>query len=176
MIHVWCGATLLMAGSLLSCISTKGSMSNGGELTGVSTGMAWNEPAPYGMVLVKRGSVKMGPDKQDSLWGSPVPTREISVESFWMDETEVTVAEYRQFLYWVRDSIIRERLADPAYGGNELYKIEEDREGNPIKPYLNWSKPIPWKRATEDEEMAIQSVYKRHPIDGTLMLDASQMN
>lgn len=176
MIHAWCGATLLVAGSLLSCISTKGSMSNGGELTGVSTGMVWNEPAPYGMVLVKRGSVKMGPDKQDSLWGSPVPTREISVESFWMDETEVTVAEYRQFLYWVRDSIIRERLADPAYGGNELYKIEEDREGNPIKPYLNWSKPIPWKRATEDEEMAIQSVYKRHPIDGTLMLDASQMN
>lgn len=176
MIHAWCGATLLVAGSLLSCISTKGSMSNGGELTGVSTGMAWNEPAPYGMVLVKRGSVKMGPDKQDSLWGSPVPTREISVESFWMDETEVTVAEYRQFLYWVRDSIIRERLADPAYGGNELYKIEEDREGNPIKPYLNWSKPIPWKRATEDEEMAIRSVYKRHPIDGTLMLDASQMN
>lgn len=176
MIHAWCGATLLVAGSLLSCISTKGSMSNGSELTGVSTGMVWNEPAPYGMVLVKRGSVKMGPDKQDSLWGSPVPTREISVESFWMDETEVTVAEYRQFLYWVRDSIIRERLADPAYGGNELYKIEEDREGNPIKPYLNWSKPIPWKRATEDEEMGIQSVYKRHPIDGTLMLDASQMN
>lgn len=74
------------------------------------------------------------------------------------------------------DSIIRERLADPAYGGNELYKIEEDREGNPIKPYLNWSKPIPWKAATEDEQMAIESVYKHHPIDGTLMLDAGQMN
>lgn len=56
-----------------------------------------------------------------------------------MDETEVTVSEYKQFVYWVRDSIIRERLADPAYGGNEAYKIEEDREGNPIKPYLNWS-------------------------------------
>lgn len=77
-----------------------------------------------------------------------------------MDETEVTVSEYKQFVYWVRDSIIRERLADPAYGGNEAYKIEEDREGNPIKPYLNWSKPIPWKKPTEDELMAIQSVYK----------------
>ena len=56
-----------------------------------------------------------------------MPTKEISVESFWMDETEVTVSEYKQFVYWVRDSIIRERLADPAYGGNEAYKIEEDR-------------------------------------------------
>ena len=39
----------------------------GGEVIGASA-VAWNEPAPYGMVLVKRGSVKMGPDKQDSLW------------------------------------------------------------------------------------------------------------
>lgn len=55
-----------------------------------------------------------------------------------MDETEVSNAKYRQFVYWVRDSIIRERLADPAYGGDEEFKIEEDKEGNPVKPYLNW--------------------------------------
>lgn len=170
-------AFFLILGSLVACMGTTGtSMSNGGELTGVSAGPVWNEPAPYGMVLVKRGSVKMGPDKQDTLWGAPVPQREISVESFWMDETEVTVGEYKQFINWVRDSLIRERLADPAYGGNELYKIEEDREGNPVKPYLNWSKPIPWKRATEDEQMAINSLYKTHPIDGTVMLDGSQLN
>ena len=41
---------------------------------------------------------------------------------------------------------------------------------------MNWSKPIPWKRATEDEQMAIESVYKHHPIDGTLMLDGAQLN
>ena len=146
-VHTWYGAALLLFGSLVSCMGTVGNSSmRGGEVIGASA-VAWNEPAPYGMVLVKRGSVKMGPDKQDSLWGTIVPSREISVESFWMDDTEVTIAEYKQFVNWVRDSIIRERLADPAYGGNELYKIEEDREGNPIKPYLNWSKPIPWKRA-----------------------------
>ena len=175
-IHAWYGAALLLFGSLVSCMGTVGNSSmRGGEVIGASD-VAWYEPAPYGKVLVKHGSVKMGPDKQDSLWGTIVPSREISVESFWMDDTEVTVAEYKQFVNWARDSIIRERLADPAYGGNELYKIEEDREGNPIKPYLNWSKPIPWKRATEDEQMAIESVYKHHPIDGTLMLDAGQMN
>ena len=28
-----------------------------------------------------------------------------------MDETEITNSEYRQFVYWVRDSILRTRLA-----------------------------------------------------------------
>ncbi len=51
-----------------------------------------------------------------------------------MDETEITNSKYKQFVFWVRDSIIRERLADPAYGGNEAFKIEEDKEGNPITP------------------------------------------
>lgn len=173
-----CIVVTLLVALLSSCMGRMaggGSGAPGGEVIGASA-TAWNEPAPYGMVLIKRGSLKMGPETQDSLWGAPVPTKEISVESFWMDETEVTVAEYKQFIYWVRDSIIRERLADPAYGGNELFKIEEDKEGNPIKPHLNWSKPIPWKKPTEDEQMAIQSVYRKHPIDGTTMLDASQMN
>ena len=40
-----------------------------------------------------------------------------------MDVNEVTNAKYRQFVLWVRDSIIRERLADPAYGGDETFKI-----------------------------------------------------
>lgn len=53
-------------------------------MTGVSA-VAWNEPAPYGMVLVKRGSLKIGPEKSDSLWGISVPTKEVSVDAFWMD-------------------------------------------------------------------------------------------
>ena len=147
----------------------------GGELIGVR-GTAITEPTPYGMVAVNKGSLKVGLAENDTLWGAGFPAREISVDGFWMDEHEVSNAKYRQFVYWVRDSIIRERLADPAYGGDETYKIEEDEEGNPINPYLNWSKPIPWRKANEDELRAIESVYVTHPIDGTVMLDAKQMN
>ena len=82
----------------------------------------------------------------------------------------------RQFGFWVRDSIIRERLADPAYAGDETYKIEEDKFGNPVTPYLNWKKPIPWKRPNEDELRAIESVYVTNPATGERMLDARQMN
>ena len=92
-----CIAVTLLLALLFSCMGRMvggGSGAPGGEVTGVST-TAWNEPAPYGMVLIKRGSLKMGPEEQDSLWGAPVPTKEISVESFWMDETEVSVAKYK---------------------------------------------------------------------------------
>ena len=93
----------------------------------------------------------MGPADKDSLWGINPETKGVSFDAFWMDETEVTNAKYRQFVYWVRDSIIRERLADPAYGGNDLFKITEDKYGEPVTPHLDWSRPIPWKRANEDE-------------------------
>lgn len=158
-----------------SCLSTNTAMQNGGEVTG-QRGTAFIEPTPYGMVQVKRGFLRVGLDKQDTLWGTVIPQKEISVDGFWMDQHEVTNSMYRQFVYWVRDSIIRERLADPAYGGDDTYKITEDRDGNPVTPYLNWSKAIPWKNPDENAERAIQSVYRRHPIDGTIMLDASQMN
>ena len=139
-------------------------------------GSSFSEPTPFGMVPVHKGSLKIGLENNDTLWGTEYPLRVISVDGFWMDEHEISNSKYRQFVNWVRDSIIRERLADPAYGGDETYKIEEDKEGNPITPHLDWSKAIPWRKANEDEDRAIQSVYVVHPIDGTKMLDASQMN
>lgn len=147
----------------------------GGEVTGVSSG-AWSEPTPYGMVLVERGSIQSGVSKPDTLRGIKADSRGISVESFWMDETEITNAKYKQFVFWVRDSIIRERLADPAFGGNEEFRIEEDKDGNPIGPFLNWSKAIPWKNPNEDELRAIESVYRTNPITGARELDHTQLN
>jgi len=163
-----------LAVALNSCAGS-GSGRAGGEVTGIGAG-AWNEPTPYGMVLVDRGSIQSGVSKPDSLRGIKADSRGISVESFWMDETEITNAKYKQFVYWVRDSIIRERLADPAYGGNEEFRIEEDKEGNPIGPFINWTKPIPWRNPNEDELRAIESVYRINPITGAKELDHTQMN
>ncbi len=173
---VCCVLLILSACCLTACMgASSNAMATGGEITGVR-GTAFSEPAPYGMVAVPKGSLRVGLEENDTLWGAGFPARDISVDGFWMDQTEVSNAKYRQFVYWVRDSIIRERLADPAFGGDETYKIEEDKEGNPITPRLDWSKNIPWRKANEDEQRAIESVYVIHPIDGTKMLDASQMN
>lgn len=159
---------------LISCGKPQGGGS-GGELVGVR-GNSWAESSPYGMVLVSRGSYEMGPSDSDSLWGIEANPKGVSIDAFWMDDTEITNSEYRQFVYWVRDSIIRERLADPTYGGDETFKITEDRYGDPIKPYLNWKKPIPWKRADEDQERAINSVMYTHPVTGQKGLNVALMN
>ena len=170
-----CLSAIIAVLMFASCMGAQSSNAIGGELTGIS-GTSVNEPSPYGMVLVERGSIKMGNEETDSLWGATSTVKDISVDAFWMDETEVTNAEYRQFVFWVRDSIIRERLADPAYGGDETYKITEDKFGEPVTPHLNWSKPIPWRKPNEDELRAIESVYTINPVTGAKMLDASQMN
>ncbi|MDR0834295.1 MAG: SUMF1/EgtB/PvdO family nonheme iron enzyme [Candidatus Symbiothrix sp.] len=148
----------------------------GGELVGVGA-QAWSEVTPHGMVLIKRGSIEMGTAENDTLWGTPKDAKGISVDNFWMDATEVTNAEYRQFVYWVRDSIIRERLADPALGGNDLFKITEDKDGNLYEPpILDWKRPIPTeRRATEEELMAIHSVNYTNPVTGETRLDPAQM-
>ena len=169
---------VLATSALTSCMSSKGggsSMSNGGEVIGIG-GAVFSEPTPYGMVLIDRGSMKVGPAANDSVDNIRADQRGISVDAFWMDQTEITNSKYKQFVFWVRDSIIRERLADPQYGGDETYKIEVDRYGDPVTPHLNWTKPIPWRKPTEEQERAIESVYTRHPIDGTKMLDIRQLN
>lgn len=164
-------ATALLTGCFGGRMSSIG---RGGELVGVG-GRSFTEPTPYGMTMIKRGYLKMGIDKGDSLWGRQTPAKEISVDGFWMDETEVTNSEYRQFVYWVRDSILRTRLADPAYGGDETYMITEDKNGDPVTPHLNWKKALP-RKPNEDEQRAIESLYVTNPVTGEKMLDASQMN
>lgn len=147
----------------------------GGELVGARLA-SWSEPAPYGMVKIPRGHIILGQKEADTLWGEPAVSRAISVDAFWMDRHEVTNAQYRQFVHYVRDSIIRERLADPAYGGDETYKITEDKYGEPIKPQLDWSRPIPSeKRATDEELKAINSLYYTNPVTGERSLDPRQL-
>ncbi len=168
---------VMAAMMLTACFGSRSASTSGrgGEVVGVGGGKAFNEPSPYGMTQVRRGYLKMGIDQQDSLWGKETPVKDISVDGFWMDETEVTNSEYKQFVYYVRDSILRERLADPAYGGDESYKITEDKNGDPVKPHLNWKKNLP-RKPNEDEQRAFESLYVTNPVTGEKMLDASQLN
>ena len=147
---------------------------SGGEVTGVGNGRGFTEPTPYGMTMVNRGSLRMGIDKNDSLWGNTTPVKDISVDGFWMDETEVSNSKYRQFVMWVRDSILRTRLADPAYGGDETYLITEDQNHDPIPPRINWKKPLP-RKPNVDQQRAYESLYITNPVTGEKLIDASQL-
>ena len=171
-------AVIVTAAAVLTGCMSSGSASasgRGGEVVGVGGGKSFKEPAPFGMTMVKRGFLKMGIDQQDTLWGKQTPVKEISVDGFWMDETEGTNSKYKQFVFWVRDSILRERLADPAYGGDESYKITEDKNGDPVTPHLDWKKSLP-RKPNEDEQRAFESLYVTNPVTGEKSLDASQLN
>ena len=81
-----------------------------GELVGVK-GKKWHPEKPYGMTLVPGGAFIMGKSDDDLAGVDDAPTRTATVRAFYMDETEITNSEYRQFVYWVRDSILRTKLA-----------------------------------------------------------------
>ena len=88
--------------------------SNGkGELVGVQ-GKKFFSEKPFGMNLIPGGSFIMGKSDDDLVKIDDAPTRTVTVKSFYMDETEITNSEYRQFVNWVRDSIIRTNLAEEA--------------------------------------------------------------
>ncbi|MCK5169576.1 MAG: SUMF1/EgtB/PvdO family nonheme iron enzyme [Bacteroidales bacterium] len=125
----------LLIVSILLAISFSCSKYNAGELTGVQGRKRWFESQPYGMVFVPMGSFNMGPSDQDVAWAMTAYQRTVSVDAFWMDETEITNNEYRQFVYWVRDSIMRRKLGEQI----EDFLIAEDEFGNPIEPpIINW--------------------------------------
>ncbi|MGQ8337229.1 type IX secretion system lipoprotein PorK/GldK [Sunxiuqinia sp. A32] len=116
------------------------SKSGNGELTGVPGRGKWFEPAPYGMTFVHRGSFNVGPNDQDATWSS-TPKKTVSVDAFWMDDTEITNNEYRQFVMWVRDSIARTLIGEQY----PEFMISEDRDGNPVDPpRINWDEKLEW--------------------------------
>jgi len=87
-----------------------GKISDKGELVGVK-GAKWHPEKPYGMTLVPGGSFIMGKSDADVANVGDATTKTVTVRSFYMDETEITNREYRQFVEWVKDSTMRVRLA-----------------------------------------------------------------
>ena len=95
---------------VLSCGSNGSMKKSKGELVGVK-GKKYYPEKPFGMVLIPGGSFIMGKSDDDIPSIQDAPTKTVTVRSFYMDETEITNSEYRQFVNWVRDSVIRTQLA-----------------------------------------------------------------
>ena len=131
-----------------------------GELVGVrKKTKQFYHPDPYGMAFVPMGSFTMGVGGQDITSGQTTQPKTISVSSFFMDETEITNNEYREFVYWVRDSIAREMLAENSIEGFRVTqnpKTGEDYEGDGI---LNWETPIEWNSADASVRQALEGLF-----------------
>ena len=107
--------------------------SNNGELVGMNDRPYFEDIDLRGMVFVNQGNYTMGAGTQNVTYGSETTTqpRKMQIESFFMDETEITNNEYRQFVNDVRDSVARRILGEAGIDG---FLIEEDAYGEPLDP------------------------------------------
>ena len=134
--------------------------SGNGELVGVQNRKPYYQPTPYGMAYIPLGSYTMGAGEEDVAYALTTQPRTVTIAAFYMDETEVTNNEYRQFVYWVRDSIARVLLGDM---NPEDYLIEEDRRTGEFfdPPFLNWSTRIDWD-GEEDRDILMEMYLPEH--------------
>lgn len=102
---------LLVLGSV-SC--SKGGKTKGlpddGQLHGVAPGTREGMGKPVGMVYIPPGTFHMGPSDEDVNYNYTARNKEISISGFWMDATEITNNQYRQFVKWTRDSLAAVQL------------------------------------------------------------------
>jgi sulfatase modifying factor 1 len=142
------------------------------QLTSKQNRKPFFEPIPYGMNFIKQGSINIGPSEEE-VDRSNLKVKTVSVPSFWMDDTEITNNEYRQFVYWVRDSIARQLLSETI----PEFLISEGKKGAIMEnPHLNWQEPIEWKNP--DYQAALEDMYlpENERFFGAKEIDARKLN
>jgi gliding motility-associated lipoprotein GldK len=131
-----------------------------GELVGIKTKKFFNTN-PQGMVLIPSGSFTMGPSNPSLVLEQNPTLKTVSMKAFYMDETEITNSEYKQFVNWVRDSIVRHRLAVASFILNKGELDEEDgkpKEGQPLRDFY----PIYPKQIEDIDDEDAGTVYERY--------------
>ena len=89
---------LLLGVVVSSCGFSGGKTGKNGELTGVMDRPSWDNPIPYGMVYIPPGSFHMGQNDQDVNYSMNANVKQITISAFYMDDTEISNNEYRQFI------------------------------------------------------------------------------
>lgn len=144
--------------------SSKGGVPNDGQLHGVSLGNKYTIPKPPGMVYVPQGTFHMGPSDEDISYSFTARNRQISISGFWMDATEITNKEYRQFVWYVRDSI----------AGTLLSYKKASQDGAEV---LDWNKirTIKWNDPKILSQLEAMMVSADNRVLGRRELDVSKL-
>ena len=143
--------------SVLALILVGCGRSDSGELVGVRKTKPFYQPDPYGMRFVPMGSFTMGAGSQDVTSGNLAQAKTVSVAAFFMDETEITNNEYREFVNYVRDSIARTLLAENGY---PEYQLTQSKKGVQYEnPIINWEEKINWRSDDPQYVSALEDLY-----------------
>jgi formylglycine-generating enzyme len=157
----------LSAASCKSGASGSSSIANDkGQLLGVSPGKKYNLTKPPGMVYIPAGTFHMGPSDEDVNYAYTARNKQVSISGFWMDATEITNNEYRQFTKWVTDSVAATVLGAPY--------IKPDKDG---VERVDWKKAatIKWGEKATIEKLDAIIVTADNRIFGKKELDARKI-
>ncbi len=132
--------TLLVIGVLI-VVGTSCGKKESGQLIGVLDRPSWKGINPYGMVYIPSGTLHIGAGDQDVRSTFVQRPKAISITGFYMDDTEITNNEYRQFVFWVRDSVLHSWMD---------HYIEDEVTG---EQYIDWDQEIDWSDET------VQDIY-----------------
>jgi sulfatase modifying factor 1 len=135
-----------------------------GQLRGVSLGSKYIMPKPPGMIYVPSGTFHMGPSDEDISYAFTARNKQVSINGFWMDATEITNDEYRQFVLWVRDSI----------AGSILNFKKNAPDGSSA---IDWGKvrTIKWADPKIQEQLSALIVTPDNRINGRKEIDAKKI-
>jgi len=99
---------------------------------------------PYGMVYIPSGAYQTGEDDEDIMGLHTSRVKTVSVPAFYMDQTEISNNEYRQFVEWVRDSIAREKLYRRSYDdeAERWINVPDNFFKEPYRTFINMGSDV----------------------------------
>ncbi|TXH79204.1 MAG: hypothetical protein E6Q85_00430 [Thiothrix sp.] len=112
---------------------------------------------PVGMIYIPGGSVMIGRDSSD--------LRKVSLSPFFMDKTEITNIQYREFVNWVRDSVIVHLLNEKVF-----FKRSSGKDSTKKIDWVRLNTGILWKSRNPRIRQKIESLYNdEQKIDNHLL-------
>ena len=151
---------ILFLSSIVALLSScGGNYGNYQELIGSQDRVVWNPTTPFGMVFVPQGSFVMGPSDQDVPFANVSTNQRVSVGAFYMDESEITNNEYRQFVEWVQDSIIRTLMEQFQVVRKDTLRMKS-KVGD-TSQIIDWS-----TRLSDSSQYFYDSIFVKAWVDG----------
>ena len=118
-----------------------------------------NQETPEGMVLIEGGSFTMGAVEEDIMADWNTTPKRIQLNSFYMDETEVTNSEYLFYLLWLQ------RVFPPKNNNSLIYK-------SALPDTLVWRNQLGNNESLTDTYLR-HPAYANYPVVGVNWLQAN---
>ena len=117
---------------------------DGGELVGApNRPLGWVMSLPYGMVPVPAGTFHMGQADEDPAATQINFNKQVTIGSFYMDDSEITNNEYRQFIDRLLEdsvSVLGEDVIREEYYPDTTVWVKDFAHhlGDPLQDYYFW--------------------------------------